>query len=271
MQSVQSGRLALRRGVELDFIAGGDPQGAPLIMLHGLSDSCRSMQPLMSALPREIRSMALSLRGHGDSSRPQRGYAPADMAADVADAMDRLGVRDAMILGHSMGSVVAQELAVRYPLRAAGLILVGAFAGLRGEAELEAFCEAEIFPLTDPIDPLFVRGFQESTLARTVAPGFIDLVVGESLKVPAHVWKSAIRGLLAARPAAGITAPTLLLWGDQDGFALERQQAALIRAIPGAVLETFEGTGHSPHWEEPERAARVIADFVLRHVARAAA
>ena len=88
-------------------------------------------------------------------------------------------------------------------------------------------------------------------------------MIGESRKVPARVWKATLQGLLEAVPPteiATITAPTLILWGDRDGFLPRSDQEALAAAIPGSQLVIYEGTGHVVLWEEPERvAADVVA------------
>jgi pimeloyl-ACP methyl ester carboxylesterase len=89
--------------------------------------------------------------------------------------------------------------------------------------------------------------------------------VAESLKVPARVWRSALRSQLDedfSREIAKISAPTLILWGDKDGFCSRSEQEALRAAIPGAGLIAYPGAGHGLHWEEPNRAAADIAAFV---------
>ena len=68
-----------------------------------------------------------------------------------------------------------------------------------------------------------------------------------------------------------VRAPTLLLWGDKDGFVRREDQDRLLAGIAGATLVVFEGTGHDPHWEEPARAARLVGEFALRHGAPAVA
>jgi pimeloyl-ACP methyl ester carboxylesterase len=121
--------------------------------------------------------------------------------------------------------------------------------------------------LTDPIDPAFVRGFQQSTLTRPVPPEFFDMIVGESMKVPARVWKAALEPYRTANFVSRLTTirvPTLLVWGDRDAFTLRADQDGLVQAIPGARLVVYTGTGHCPHWEEPERFAKEIVSFIPR-------
>jgi rifampin ADP-ribosylating transferase len=90
----------------------------------------------------------------------------------------------------------------------------------------------------------------------------LDTLIAESRKAPAHVWKAAAQGLVAAVPpseSGTIDAPTLILWGDRDTFLPRDDQEALAGAIPGSELVTYEGVGHSVL---VERTGRVAADLV---------
>jgi pimeloyl-ACP methyl ester carboxylesterase len=139
-------------------------------------------------------------------------------------------------------------------------VLVGGFATLPRAAVAQV--DPILSTLEDPIDEGFVRAFQEGTLARPAPPGFLDAVVRESLKVPARVWRAAWAGirdedLTAVQSRIG--APTLAVWGDRDHLCPRASQDALVAAIPGARLSVYEGAGHAPHWEEPERFAAELA------------
>ena len=252
-------------GLALDYIEQGDPAGVPLILLHGYTDSWRSFRLMLRALPKWIRAIALSQRGHGDSDKPASRYDAAIFAADLAAFMDRLGIERAAIAGHSMGSLVAQRFAATLPHRTLGLVLLGAFKAVKGNADVEAMWRDTVAGFTDRADPAFVREFQHSTLAKPVPADFFEMVVAESLKVPGHVWRTALRGMLDEDDSGElgkITAPTLILWGDQDAFCAAAEQRALQSAILGARLVTYAGAGHALHWEEPDRAAEDIAGFV---------
>lgn len=107
--------------------------------------------------------------------------------------MDALHLEAAIIAGHSMGSLVARRFAIDYPDRTLGLVLIAPVASDNpGIAELQQ----AVSTLTDPIDPGFVREFQESTLAQPVPEAFLRTVVQESLKVPVHVWRAAVAGVV---------------------------------------------------------------------------
>lgn len=274
MSSPTRTRITTSPGVELDVIQSGDPAGVPLLLLHGLSDSNASMRVLTDELPPGIRAIALTQRGHGDSAKPQGPYTTDAFVADAAAVLDRLGVRQAVVFGHSMGSVVAQRFAARHPERTAGLILEGAFPGLKGNPVVDGFYAEAIAPLTDPVDPAFVREFQLSTIARPVPAAFVDLITAESCKLPARAWKQILQDMMGfdtISDLARIKAPTILLWGDRDTFVSREDQDRLLAGINGSGLTVFEGTGHDPHWEEPKRVADMIAVFIARHVAPVAA
>lgn len=265
-------RITVSPGVELDVIQSGDPTGVPLVLLHGLSDSNASMRVLMDRLPRGIRAIAITQRGHGESSKPLGPYTTDAFVADLASAMDQLGVGKAVVYGHSMGSVVAQSFATQHPQRVAGLVLEGAFPGLKGNPAVDGFYEGEIAGLTDPIDPTFAREFQLSTICRPLPTEFIDLISRESQKLPARAWKQILQDMMQIDTTADLArlkVPALLLWGDRDTFVLRSDQNRLNAALKGSTLVVFEGTGHDPHWEEPGRTAELVAVFIQRHLAPA--
>jgi non-heme chloroperoxidase len=256
--------LTLPNGVTVAYAEQGDRAGVPVILLHGLTDSHPSYAPLMAELPNGIRAYALTTRGHGDSDRPDHGYAPEDLAADVAAFMDAVGLEAAVIVGHSAGSYTAQRFAIDHPERTLGIVLIGAFRTFADDPGIEEF-HATVAALEDPVDPEFVRGFQESTITRPLPPGFLDQVIAESRKLPARVWKAALDGLIDATPpteTGTIGVPARILWGDRDEYCAREEQQRLAAVIPGAELVVYEGTGHALHWEEPARAAADIAAFV---------
>jgi len=254
----------LADGTRLAYVEQGDPNGVPVILLHGYTDSWRSYERVLPHLPQSLRVLAVTQRGHGDSGKPDGEYESRVFARDVANFMDTLGIERAVIVGHSMGSTVAQRFAVDYPQRVRALVLEGAFFPRPANREVRKFLE-DVSTLSDPIDPVFVRECQKSTLAQPVPPEFFDTVVGEAMKVPARVWRGALQPYLTmdfSTDLANIAVPTLLVWGDRDAFTGRSEQDELSRAITTSRLVVYEGAGHSPHWEEPERFAGQVASFV---------
>lgn len=267
LADMRQGRINTKSGVSLSVAERGDPAGRPLVLLHGYTDSWRSWEPLLSALPGFFRAVAPTHRGHGDSAKPGAGYRFEDFARDLRDVMDELGIERAVVVGHSMGSLVATRFALDNPSRVEALVLIGACATLRGNEAIGALSRDGVAEMTDPVDAAFVRAFQESTLARPVPPAFLDTVVAESGKVPARVWRDALRAMLEedfSGELRNISAPALVVWGDRDGVCSRMEQERLIAALPAATLVVHEGAGHAPHWEDPRRVVADITGFLAR-------
>ena len=144
-------------------------------------------------------------------------------------------------------------------------MLEGAFLPRAGNEEIREFWNT-VSKLIDPVDPAMVRDFQRSTLAKPVPGGFFETMVGESLKVPARVWKRALEPHLTidfAAELSEIDVPTVLVWGDRDAFTGRDEQDGIKGTISGSRLVTYAGVGHCPHWEEPERFAAQVVEFVM--------
>jgi pimeloyl-ACP methyl ester carboxylesterase len=143
-------------------------------------------------------------------------------------------------------------------------VLEGALAPRMGNHEVRELWKA-VSTFTDPVDPAFVRDFQQSSIARPVPSDFFEGVVADSLKVPARVWKGALEPLTTMEflpQLERIAVPTLLVWGDRDAFVARAEQDVLQKSIAGSRLVTYAGAGHSPHWEEPERFAADLMAFI---------
>lgn len=257
--------VELPDGVRLPYLEQGDPAGVPVVFLHGITDSWQSFAPVLPELPASIHAFALTQRGHGDADRPAGGYRPRDFAADLAAFLDSQEVESAVIAGHSMGSTVAVRFALDYPERTRGLVLMGAFFGYATNPAVTEYWEEVVRGLEDPVAHAVAREFQESTIAGSIPSWQLETFVAESLKAPAHVWREAFAGLLEdehVERIGEIAAPTLIVWGDQDAFVPESDQADFLTAIAGSRLEVYRGIGHALHWEAPGRFAANLAAFV---------
>jgi non-heme chloroperoxidase len=259
--------LRLPGGLRLQYAEQGEPDGVPLLLLHGYGGSRRSFEPVLPHLPPSIHAIALTHRGHGDSDRPAGGYTTSALAGDAVATMDALGIESAVVVGHSMGGGVAQRIAIDHPDRVAGLVLAGAATSWADNGAV-AELAADVVLLDDPVDPEFVRRFQLSTIVQPVRPSWADTVVSESLKLPARVWERCMEGVVLDDFAAelpSISAPTLLVWGDSDtDISPREEQDALMAAIPRSELLVYRGIGHALHWESPARFAIDVADFAHR-------
>ena len=257
-----SGRQRVATGVRLGYTVQGDPAGTPVILLHGYSDSKFSFSPILPSLPAGYRVHALDLRGHGESDRPNSGYHMADLAADVLAYMDARRISRAVIVGHSMGTFVAQYLARAAPDRVDGLVLIApapTIGYLMGIDDLAAAVES----FADSVPEGFIREFQASTVHRPLAPAFMEQVVAESRKLPPSVWNGVMKGMLASSPARpGSRIPALILWGENDTVFPPPARDSVATALGGARVKVFPKTGHAVHWERPAEVAAELTAFI---------
>jgi pimeloyl-ACP methyl ester carboxylesterase len=256
----------LREGPTLPYAEAGYPSGTPVVFVHGLADSWWSFEPLLRRLPASLHGYAPTQRGHGDADRPPEGYAPDDFAADLVSFLDAVDVSRAILVGASSGGVPARIVAGGYPDRIAGLVLLGV-PGTLADKPVVAAMGKSLENLSDPVPRAFVEDFMAGTAARPIARGFIETMIEENLKLPAHVWQETGRGLLDADLGAtlgGILVPTLVIWGEQDEFLPRDDQQTILDAVHGAEFLAYEDTGHVVHWEQPERVVADIAAFAAR-------
>jgi pimeloyl-ACP methyl ester carboxylesterase len=253
--------LRLRTGITVPCLVQGDAEARPLLLLHAWGESRGSFDRLVPLLS-GFRVYAPDLRGQGDADKPEEGYSLAGQAEDAAAILDALSVQRASVLGSSSGGYVAQELAMAYPERVAALVLVGSPLSLRGRS---SFAD-EVDGLTDPINEDWVRdSLSWFPLLHEVPSWFIEDRVRDGLKMPARAWKGILDGLCTATPpteAGTIHAPTLILYGGQDGLLPRGDQEALAARIDDAVLTVYPDVAHVVLWECPERVAQDATAFL---------
>jgi non-heme chloroperoxidase len=257
--------VELPNHVRIPYLEKGDPTGVPLILLHGIADSCHTFELLLPCLPECIHTFAFTQRGHGDASRPESGYRTSDFEADLVMFMDILHIEKAVIAGASSGGFTARRFAINHPERTLGLVLLGSPSTLRDNPSVQASVESAISKLTDPVDPEFVRGFIKSTIFRPVPKVFFEMIIKQHFKVPARVWKETSEGLFEEEFPGEINrikSPALIIWGDQDTILPKSGQEALSKAIEHSRLVVYPGAGHMLYWDEPGRVASDLAAFI---------
>jgi non-heme chloroperoxidase len=259
--------VTLASGLTLSYVDQGDESAPVLLLLPGPTDSWRSYQQVVDRLPRSIRAIAVSQRGHGDSDKPATGYRVQDFAADAVFLLDALGVKRAVLAGHSGSCLVVRRVAIDRPERVAGLILEASPTTLRGDPRLQDFVTSVVSGLEDPIGLDFARQFVLDTSSEDVPAVVVEELAQELLTVPARVWREVFADLLEyddTGELGRIDAPAVLLWGTADTLVTRAMQDELVKSIPGAELITYDGMGHTPRWDDPARFSADIAAFVER-------
>ena len=257
--------------------------GKPLVLcLHGIMVTADMWRPNLPALiTAGYPALAIDLPGHGRSYRPARPLNIADLARVVDELLTTLGAEEVCLVGNSLGGAVASEVALLRPERIARLVLVDAL-GLDPDIALQR-------PWSywrDLVLPALALPFvgQRAWIRRRVG----RVLFHNPARVPPEVlvmehgrgWQENYGGRLkvgwgvlrqlapaAARRAfvqrrAGLTAPTLIVWGDSDQL-LPVSHAHTARAlIPGARLHIFERCGHAPNIEYPDEFNRLVMEFI---------
>ena len=246
----------------LSYVTFGDLAGEPVILLHGYTDNSRSWS-LIGPWLEDFHVEALDLRGHGFSQVVECCYGLDQLAHDVVLFMDHLGIEKAHVVGHSLGAMTAAVLAATYPDRVDRLVLISAATEVP-EASREWLWD-NVPALVQPVDPQSQFMLDWYANPNPVDEDFLTRERAESAARPPEVWMGVLRALSMtdwAPLARRITVPTLVIWGDQDGFFPAGTQASLRAVLPEARYETFAGHGHNMFWETPERAGTMIRDFL---------
>jgi pimeloyl-ACP methyl ester carboxylesterase len=265
--------VELRTGITMRYVEVGPADGQVVILLHGLTDSVRSWSYAMRELHElrpDLRIIAVDQRGHGGSSMPSAPWCPRrpegcfrmkDFARDLAAFMDAKGIRTATFAGHSMGSVVAQEMGLRYRNRVEGVVLVASTASAVGNPALQDFVvdyaieglwrpAIEALGYTWPqdawgltpldADPDAVEWMVWNWDYDPVAdPDLVQAIAEDTARVSLGTFIGATKALLAVdtrQRLRHLRVPALVLWGGQDGiFYEEPDQADLIAALTAAA------------------------------------
>lgn len=272
--------VRLSTGITMAYLETGPEDGPAVILIHGLTDSIRSWILSMRALHAmnpALHIFAIDQRGHGASSMPpgvecpgapEQCFQTRDFAADLVDFMHKKGIPRATLVGHSLGSFVVQEMALRHPRMVERAILVATSTTCVGNVVLRDFVLAEpvegtwksnlveqgfafpddVYSLTpinaDPYgSPIYMR---DAWVADPVAdPAFLAPYIPETAQVRLGTWIGASRALLQTDNTARLLkldVPTMVIWATQDSIFLEDPDQKAIRAVLAAAATAHHRT-----------------------------
>lgn len=240
----------------------GDDSLPAVVLIHGITESRRSWHPLLHPLAAAHQVLAVDLRGHGESDDDD-GYDPAGYAADVIETVNALEVQNPLIVGHSLGGIVATAYAALAPCR--GVV------NIDQPLQLSAFKDslAMIEPMLRGDDQEFQQAI-DLTFQLMSGP----LSADEQARLAMHrraerhvvmgtwktVFESSVEELdaIAAQLAQAVKVPYLALHGMDPGPAYADW---LYRLIPTATVEVWNDCGHYPHLVHPDRFIARLAEF----------
>ncbi len=284
MPPLTSARRRLN-GHDLYYVHAGD--GPPLVFLHGVLGSHQVWAHLAEEMSATNYVLAPDLFGHGMSAKPMADYSLGGHAGVVRDLLDVLGIHDVTLIGHSLGGGIAMEFTYLFPERVRGLVLV-ASGGLGREVNL--LLRAPTLPGAELVLPLMASGFarrQGNMLGSVLSAlgvrgsvdvaeawhGFQQLVDSDSRRAFLATIRAVVgpdgQRVSAAELLPRLKVPTLLVWGDRDRMIPLAHAQAAVEHLPDARLVVFEGAGHYPHLDQPERFAELMREFVAETSGRA--
>jgi len=262
--------IALPDGETLAYISMGDPAGAPVVLIHGYTDSARDWVPLLPYLSPRLHLILVDLRGHGRSAKPECCYTRWDFAYDIKLLLDALAITRADLVGHSLGSFVAQTFAENWPARTGRVVLIASSGGPPTGApprRKPAYdYAAQIRQLHEPLDPDSPFMIEWWSSPTPVDPEFLRRQRRDAAAIPLRVWLAVLeQGAVdddLQRTLPRLTAPTLLIWGSKDPIMDEPVRQTLRQGLPHAQVRIFAGLGHNPFWEDPRACADAINAFL---------
>lgn len=243
-------------------------RGEPLLLVSGLATDLRIWACQRMAFGRRFRCIALDNRGSGRSEKPDGPYTLEQMAADAVAVLDAEGVGRAHVVGHSMGSYIAQVMAVQYPDRFRSLTLAGT-ACRHVTWRLELLGRWQETARTQGVHAWARRAFPYLLGPRTAwtLGLFINLLWPILLQQPKHAFDSQIEALLGAPDGergrlSEVEAPTLVVCGARDTLTTPADAAEVAALIPDARLVTLKGAGHGLMLEAAPDFNAAVLDFL---------
>lgn len=248
------------------MVADVEGDGPAVVILHGLGGTSNTFQPQMAALS-SFRTMRFDLPGAGRSAVPHEPVSIGALAAAVVAAMPVLGIGRAHFVGHSMGTLICQHIAAMAPALVASLVLFGAILE-PAQAAREGLATRARVARHEGMAPIADQIIQGSIAAavRNDNPAVVAFVRESVMRQDPEGYARHCEALAAAEAADHrlISAPALLVTGEEDAVAPAGMARELADRLPSARLRTLERCGHWSTIERPQACNERMVDFLMR-------
>lgn len=268
-------------GHRVAYRVAGDPALPVVLLVHGITSSSATWDPVIPALADHVHVIAPDLYGHGSSDKPRGDYSLGAFAMQLRDLIEHLGHEQVTIVGHSLGGGVAMQFSYQYPERCERLVLVdsGGFG-----SEVSWALRAGTLPGAELVLPVIANRHTRNAgltalrllgrLPLSPRPSLVEFARGYGTLAESPARSAFVHTLRSVVEPGGqkVTAtdrlyltegrPTLIVWGAQDTVIPVAHAYEAHRSIPGSILEVFEQSQHFAHMDEPARFARVLLAFL---------
>jgi 3-oxoadipate enol-lactonase len=256
--------LANIHSTSLSYESQGE--GPPIVFVHGLGGTANVWHAQRVTLSKYFRVVTFDLSGSGRSDKSKRSYSIDGWCDEIAGLMDHLHLEQAVIVGHSMGTVIVQKFAARYAAKTRAIVLAGALFELAAAGK-EAFTKR-----AETVEREGMAGVADTVLGGALSPGtrehnlaLTGMVREMLLANDPACYAGHCRALIAGSAKADqakITCPTLLVVGDQDPVTPLSLQRQIATAIAKSQIRIVPKTAHLTMLEAPELFNAVLLEFL---------
>ena len=244
--------------------------GEPIVFLHGMGAGLRYFEPQLTGLSDEYRTVAFDFRGQGRSERTELGHTLPQYARDLRTLLERLDLDDAVVVGWSMGALVSWDYVDQFGTeRVRALVDVDMEPSPlqregydHGTYTVEGLRSALVGIQTDPMD--LVERNIEALLKDPPSRELRTTMLDEDSRTPPSIQAGMLLELMREYRDVlpDVDVPTLVCAGADEKWRTVAAVRYAAELVPDARFELFEGSGHCPTVEEPERFNRVLREFV---------
>ncbi len=269
-------------GLRVHYRDQGNPEGIPIVLLHGTAASLHTWEPLVAELKDEYRLITYTQPGHGlTGPHPHDDYTFAGMAEALDLVTEELDLKRFILGGNSMGGWVSWRYALAYPERVDALLLLDAWGMPLREGEEEPPMNLGFRLLGSPIGRILMQHYTPRMLVKksalqsvSVASVMDEATVDrywEMLRLPGNRRARALAAITDRKPEMAerigeIAIPTLVIWGEEDQLIFASAAQTFDERMPNADVVIYENVGHLPMEEAPERTALDIDVFLERTI-----
>ena len=237
------------KGVHVNSITYGNPQGQDVVLLHGWGQNIDMMKPVGDALQKDYLITIIDLPGHGLSEEPETAWQLDDFVEMLKQLLDELKIKKPILIGHSFGGKISLLYASRYPVEK--LVLFGSpfkKAIKKETAKMKLLKSLKKVPILNQFEE-YAKKHIGSTDYRNASPVMRKIMVNHvNLDITENVKK--------------ITCPTIIIWGTRDEAVPLSDAYELASLLDDAAVIEYEGCTHYAYLEDLGRTVRIIKNFI---------